>query len=125
MYALPETGIIEASSANASAEKMHVSPASENERITAGPDTPIASPMITKMLAPMIAPRPSAVRSKAPISRFSEASRFLVSASSASIGLRANGPRSIVAIEALLGSSVLGARDPSARAVEATARAQR
>ena len=101
MYALPDTGIIDASSANASAEKTQVSPASENDRITAGPETPIASPMITKMLAPMIAPRPSAVRSNAPISRFSEASLYFVSASSASIDLRAKGPRSVAAISLL------------------------
>jgi hypothetical protein len=41
-------------------------PASRNETTRAGPDSLIASPTITKMPVPMIAPMPSAVRSSAP-----------------------------------------------------------
>jgi hypothetical protein len=64
VYALPETGIAEASSAKASAEKTHVTPARTKARTIDGPEVVIASPMITKMPVPMIAPRPSAVRSR-------------------------------------------------------------
>src|SRR4051794_13542662 len=74
VYALPETGIVDASSAYDSAEKMHVTPARMNDRTIAGPESPIPSPMITKMPVPMIAPRPSAVRSSAPTARRSPCS---------------------------------------------------
>jgi hypothetical protein len=37
----------------------------------AGPESPIASPMITKIPVPITAPIPSAVRSSVPTARFS------------------------------------------------------
>src|SRR3954452_10641831 len=40
VYALPETGIVDASSAYDSAEKMHVTPARMNDRTIAGPESP-------------------------------------------------------------------------------------
>ena len=48
---------------------MHVIPARTNEITNAGPDWVIASPTITKIPVPMIAPMPSAVRSRAPTAR--------------------------------------------------------
>ncbi len=59
----------------------------------AGPDSVIASPMITKMPVPMIAPSPSAVRSSAPTARRSSVCVSCVSSTSRSIGLVANTPR--------------------------------
>src|SRR3954470_3835954 len=56
-----------------------------------GPESPIASPMITKIPVPMIAPMPSAVRSSTPTARLSPSSP-LVSRARCSVGLRANGP---------------------------------
>jgi hypothetical protein len=55
---------------------MHVSPARTNDRTIAGPESPMASPMMTKMPVPMIAPRPSAVRSRAPTARRRPLSSF-------------------------------------------------
>src|SRR5689334_6844464 len=99
VYALPETGIDEASSAYASAENMQVTPASTNERTIDGPVLPIASPTITKMPVPMTAPIPSAVRSSSPTARFSALPRSSVSPTSCLGLLRANGPgREIVAM---------------------------
>src|SRR4051794_26846548 len=67
-----------------------------------GPERAIASPMITKMPVPMIAPMPSAVRSSTPTARFSPSSP-LVSRARCSVGLRANNPgRAVVAIVDLL-----------------------
>ena len=51
-----------------------MTPASTNETTIDGPDSPIASPMITKMPVPMIAPMPSAVRSSTPTARLSPSS---------------------------------------------------
>ena len=50
---------------------MQVTPANTNDRTMAGPESPIASPMITKIPVPMIAPMPKAVRSRAPTARLS------------------------------------------------------
>src|SRR3954447_11511990 len=58
----------------------------------AGPESPIASPMTTKMPVPMIAPRPSAVRSRRPTTRASDAPFSSVSRTSASVSLVANRP---------------------------------
>ena len=57
----------------------------------AGPDLPIASPMITKMPVPMIAPMPSAVRSSVPTARLNPVLSD-ASSCSASADLRANSP---------------------------------
>src|SRR3954463_8260169 len=92
VYALPETGIEDASSANASAENAQVMPARTNERMIAGPESPIASPMTTKMPVPMIAPRPSAVRSSRPTTRASDAPFSSVSRTSVSVSLVAKRP---------------------------------
>ena len=54
----------------------------------AGPESPIASPMITKMPVPMIAPRPSAVRSRVPTARLRPLSSF--SSTTVSTSLVAN-----------------------------------
>src|SRR3954462_11742106 len=69
---------------------MQVTPASTNEITIAGPESVIASPMITKMPVPMTAPMPSAVRSSAPTAR----RRRVPSAVSirSSVGLVASGP---------------------------------
>ena len=69
MYALPDTGIDDASSAYESAENAHVTPASTNESRIDGPESAIASPMMTKMPVPMMAPSPSADRSRRPTTR--------------------------------------------------------
>src|SRR3954471_3245411 len=60
----------------------------------AGPLRPTASPMITKMPVPMMAPRPSAVRLTAPTA-LRRPPPSPVSASSCSAGLRAQGPRAV------------------------------
>src|SRR3954447_7547850 len=57
----------------------------------AGPERLIASPMITKMPVPMMAPRPIAVRLSAPTAR-RRPPPSPVSATSCSVGLRAKGP---------------------------------
>ena len=67
-------------------------PASMKERTIDGPEVVIASPMITKMPVPMIAPRPSAVRSRAPTARLSWVSLSSVSLTRTSIGLVAKRP---------------------------------
>ena len=69
---------------------MQVRPASANERTIAGPESPIASPMITKMPVPMIAPIPSAVRSSTPIDFRSF--DFPATSSRLSVDLTASGP---------------------------------
>src|SRR3954463_5123797 len=84
--------MVEASSAKASAENAHVTPASRNERMIAGPESPIASPMTTKMPVPMIAPSPSAVRSSRPTTRLSDAPFSSVSRTSAAVSLVAKRP---------------------------------
>src|SRR3954451_23391130 len=61
VYALPETGIDDASSAYDSAENVQATAASTNDRMTAGPAMPDPSPITTKMPVPMIAPTPIAV----------------------------------------------------------------
>jgi hypothetical protein len=73
----------------------------------AGPESPIASPRMTKMPVPMIAPMPSAVRSSTPTARFRPSSP-VVSRTRCSVGLRANRPgRVAVAIfDDLLGAGV-------------------
>ena len=70
---------------------MQVIPARANERTIAGPARPIASPMMTKIPVPMIAPIPSAVRSSAPTERWSPVWSS-ASGTSWSVGLRANVP---------------------------------
>jgi hypothetical protein len=50
---------------------MHATPASTNDRITAGPASATPTPTTMKMPVPMIAPTPSAVRSSAPTDRLS------------------------------------------------------
>src|SRR3954453_16227369 len=84
--------MVEASSAKASAENAHVTPARMKETMIAGPASPIASPMITKMPVPMMAPSPSAVRSSAPTARSSWCSASSVSPTSASTGFVTNSP---------------------------------
>src|SRR3954465_12361486 len=65
-----------------------------------GPESEIASPMMTKMPVPMIAPMPSAVRSRTPTARLSPASSSDVSRMRCSVGLRAKSPgRAVVAID--------------------------
>jgi len=86
------TGIAEASSAKARAEKAHVTPARMKETMMPGPASPIASPITTKMPVPMMAPRPSAVRSSTPTERWSWCSLSSVSPTSASTGLVMNRP---------------------------------
>src|SRR3954451_25315241 len=67
-----------------------------------GPERAIASPMITKMPVPMIAPMPSAVRASTPTARFRPCSP-LVSRARDSVGLRADSPgRAVAAIVDLL-----------------------
>src|SRR5688572_24612625 len=63
-----------------------------NERTIEGPEVAIASPMITKMPVPMMAPRPSAVRSSAPTARRSSVLFSCVSSTSRSTGLVAKSP---------------------------------
>ena len=58
----------------------------------AGPESPIASPMTTKMPVPMMAPRPSAVRSSRPTTRASDAPFSSVSRTSVSVSLVAKRP---------------------------------
>ena len=62
------------------------------DRTIDGPEVVIASPMITKMPVPMIAPRPSAVRSSAPTARLSCVSLSWVCLTRTSIGLVAKTP---------------------------------
>src|SRR3954463_3689420 len=83
--------MLDASSPYDSAENRHVTPASANEMTIDGPEREIASPMITKMPVPMMAPMPSAVRSSTPTARFRPSSP-LVSRARYAVGLRANGP---------------------------------
>ena len=108
MYAEPATGMVEASSAYDSAENTQVRPARTKESTIAGPESPIASPMITKMPVPMMAPMPSAVRSSAPTALRSFVPSSPVSATSRSTSLVANRPPRTAA--ALLGC---GARSPA------------
>ena len=77
-----------------------VTPASTKDRMIAGPASPIASPMITKMPVPMMAPMPSAVRSRTPTARL-RPPPDLVSWTSCSADLRANGPRRVGAAVAM------------------------
>src|ERR1700710_921378 len=53
----------------------------------AGPESPIASPRITKMPVPMTAPMPSAVRSSSPTARRSWLEASFVAATKGSTGL--------------------------------------
>jgi hypothetical protein len=87
---------------------MHVTPASTNEITIAGPDSAIASPMITKIPVPMIAPIPRAVRSSAPTERLRRVPSAV--SRSCSVGFVANGPgRAVVApAPAYPGDSRLG-----------------
>src|SRR4051812_40445408 len=71
---------------------MQVTPARMKERMIAGPESPIASPRITKMPVPMTAPMPSAVRSSRPTARLSELLSSWVSATSLSTGLVSKRP---------------------------------
>src|SRR4051812_12128613 len=71
---------------------MQVTPARTKERMIAGPESPIASPRITKMPVPMTAPMPSAVRSSRPTARFRELLASSVSATSLSTGLVSKRP---------------------------------
>jgi hypothetical protein len=50
-------------------EKMHVTPASTKDSTIRGPESAIASPMMTKIPVPITAPMPRAVRSSAPTAR--------------------------------------------------------
>jgi hypothetical protein len=101
VYALPDTGIDEASSPYEKAENRHVTPASANETMIDGPASPIASPMMTKIPVPMTAPIPRAVRSRTPTARLSPCSGSAsVSRMRTSVGLRAITPaRVAVAME--------------------------
>src|SRR3954468_20935100 len=63
-----------------------------NEKMIDGPASPIASPMTTKMPVPMMAPRPSAVRSSTPTARWSWWPCSSVSPTSASTGLVMKNP---------------------------------
>src|SRR3954451_15580017 len=92
VYALPATGIDDASSAYDSAENAHVTPASTNDSRIDGPVPVIASPMITKMPVPMMAPSPSADRSSKPTTRRSWCPRSSASETSACVGLVTNSP---------------------------------
>jgi hypothetical protein len=90
-----------------------VTPASAKDRTIDGPESAIASPMITKMPVPMIAPMPSAVRSSAPTARFSPSS-LPASRTSVSVGLRAKGPRCVaVAMPGLLLRGMVGHAFPA------------
>ena len=62
--------------------------------MTAGPASPMPSPMTTKMPVPMTAPMPSAVRSSAPTARLSPPSSAPVSVSLTNCwwSLTAHGP---------------------------------
>ena len=71
MYALPDTGIDDASSAYDSAEKRQTTAASTKDKITAGPAAASPSPTTTKMPVPTIAPTPRAVRESGPTARLS------------------------------------------------------
>src|SRR5690349_11277300 len=71
---------------------MQVTPARTKERMIAGPESPIASPRITKMPVPMTAPMPSAVRSSRPTARLSELPDSSVSATRRSTGLVSKRP---------------------------------
>src|SRR3954464_13893976 len=77
-----------------------------------GPESPIASPMMTKMPVPMMAPMPSAVRSSTPTARLSPSSP-LVSRARCSVGLRAHGPGRVAV--AIPSSSAAGCWNPPAR----------
>src|SRR3954453_9165644 len=121
--------MVEASSAKASAENAHVTPARMKETMIAGPASPIASPMITKMPVPMMAPSPSAVRSSAPTARCSLCSESSVSATSASTGLVLNSPSRVpppppplTAMRALLSLRGGDDQDRTARALHQPAR---
>ena len=74
----------------------------------AGPDLPIASPMMTKIPVPMIAPMPSAVRSRAPTDRDSERALSSVSATTASVGLTPKRPpkRRCGAVSVAMGAGI-------------------
>ena len=85
--------MLDESSAQQSAENAHVMPARTNEKMINGPEDAIASPITTKMPVPMIAPRPSAVRSPRPTTRLSDWPFSSVSRTSTSVGFVANGPR--------------------------------
>lgn len=63
-YDEPAAGIIPASSAYDRAERSAITPASTNERTTAGPATGTASPSTTKMPVPSVAPMLIIVRSE-------------------------------------------------------------
>src|SRR4051812_34013339 len=105
--------MLEASSPYERAENRHVTPARANDRTIDGPASPIASPMMTKMPVPMIAPMPRAVRSRTPTARWRPSSP-LVSRARYSTGLRANGPGGdAVAID--ISSSAAGWCNPFAR----------
>src|SRR3954452_4624437 len=78
---------------------MQVTPARRNDRMIAGPESPIASPMITKMPVPMIAPSPSAVRSRVPTDRFRPCSD--VASPAEPVGLRVNRPPGVGAAVAI------------------------
>src|SRR4051795_8667391 len=71
---------------------MQVTPARTKDRMIAGPESPIASPRITKMPVPMTAPMPSAVRSSSPTARRSWLLASCVSATSRSTGLVSKRP---------------------------------
>ena len=92
VYALPDTGIDDASSAYDSAEKVHATAARTNDRMTAGPAMPAPSPMTTKMPVPMMAPTPIAVSWVAPTARLSSCPVSDVSVTSDETSRTANMP---------------------------------
>src|SRR4051812_10849750 len=64
---------------------MHVTPARTKLRTIAGPESPTASPRMTKIPVPMTAPMPRAVRSRAPTARRSPLSSLSATTVSTSL----------------------------------------
>jgi hypothetical protein len=90
VYALPETGTLDDSSAYESAEKVQVTAASTKEITSAGPATAAPLPMTTKIPVPMIAPTPKAVSPNAPMDLLSSSPLLWVSSISAETSLVTN-----------------------------------
>src|SRR5690606_5231593 len=60
---LPETGTIDANSAYAIAAKLHAKAVNKNKKITAGPPSKLALPIVLKTPAPTIAAIPKKTKS--------------------------------------------------------------
>ena len=65
VYADPETGTIDANSAYAKAAKLQAKAVNKKRKITAGPPSALALPIVLKIPAPTIAAIPNAVKSLA------------------------------------------------------------